>query len=377
MRYGFADTQGTHGWSRTRKHDLETRGVLQTKAQGSSERVGSFHGTADLLERAAALALLVLAVPLLVALALWILAADGRPVLYRGERLGLRKRVFHMYKLRTLRRGADQKTADRLLTPGDRLEIPGGRFLRETRLDELPQLWSILRGDMGFIGPRPERPQVYRVHCCTIPGYERRFDVRPGMIGPSQLFTPHATPKRIRAWLDNTWGREHRHAGVCMALTAYTALVVAGKVARRGVEVAQRSLLRGGVCFYREKRRFRRVRPRGARVLLAPLDSVGAVTLAPLLDLNEEALLVRSCSSLPEGTRARARLEIELAGGNGGRKLRSADCEVIVVQSRSRGEGHALVLEYAPTSDRSRYVLHQYFLRNSLASPRPRPAAPA
>ncbi|MGH7151895.1 MAG: sugar transferase, partial [Planctomycetota bacterium] len=124
--------------------------ALEARVNGRS---GGAHGAklADerwpsLGERTLAAFLLLLCVPVLALVMLAVLVSDGRPVLYRSRRLGRWKRPFDMFKIRTLRRGAHLLTGARLLKKTDGLAIRGGHFLRDTRLDELPQLWNIVRG---------------------------------------------------------------------------------------------------------------------------------------------------------------------------------------------------------------------------------------
>lgn len=136
-----------------------------------------------------ALSLIIISLPGSLIIYLIIRLVDGKPVFYRGIRLGLEKRPFFMYKFRTLKQGAEKEIGAALFSESGKnnLETTLGRFLRSTRLDELPQLFNILRGDMDFLGPRPERPVVYEKYCRNIPGYDKRFSVKPGMIGYSQL----------------------------------------------------------------------------------------------------------------------------------------------------------------------------------------------
>ena len=96
---------------------------------------------------------------LLTALAVWL--ESGPPVLYRQERVGENGRVFTLYKFRSMRKDAEQGTPVWARDGDDRVTRVG-RFIRQTRLDELPQLWNVLRGDMSFVGPRPERPVLRR-----------------------------------------------------------------------------------------------------------------------------------------------------------------------------------------------------------------------
>ena len=136
-------------------------------------------------------ALLMVASPLLLACALVVLVTSGRPLFYRGSRVGRNGHVFVMYKLRTLRADAETRLAPFLgheLTQLTSAELTAvGRLLRAGKLDELPQLWNVVRGDMSLVGPRPIRPAFFEELCATIPAYWQRLVVRPGMTGLAQL----------------------------------------------------------------------------------------------------------------------------------------------------------------------------------------------
>lgn len=95
---------------------------------------------------------------------------------------------FEMYKFRTMKPDAEAKTGAVLAADGDRRVTRIGGFLRRTRLDELPQLWNILRGDMSFVGPRPERPEILAHLALAVPFFEERMrGVRPGLTGLAQV----------------------------------------------------------------------------------------------------------------------------------------------------------------------------------------------
>jgi lipopolysaccharide/colanic/teichoic acid biosynthesis glycosyltransferase len=136
-------------------------------------------------------ALLVVALPLLLICALVILVTSGRPLLYRGSRVGRNGHLFVMYKLRTLRADAATRLEPFLgpeLTQLTSVELtPVGRLLRAGKLDELPQLWNVVRGDMSLVGPRPIRPAFFEGLCAATPAYWQRLVVRPGMTGLAQL----------------------------------------------------------------------------------------------------------------------------------------------------------------------------------------------
>src|SRR5690606_3538423 len=113
------------------------------------------------MDMAASLAVLALTWPLLllVALAIRIESGPGQPILYRQERVGLLGSTFSLVKFRSMRTDAEQDGIARWAGRNDNRITRVGRIIRRTRLDELPQLWNILRGDMSIVGPRPERPQ--------------------------------------------------------------------------------------------------------------------------------------------------------------------------------------------------------------------------
>jgi lipopolysaccharide/colanic/teichoic acid biosynthesis glycosyltransferase len=134
-------------------------------------------------------ALIVLS-PLLGLLALATLVTSGRPVLYRGERVGRAGHVFTMYKLRTLRPGAEQRlgnTYGEELTHRTEQEVTlVGKAARLTHIDEVPQLFNVVRGEMSMVGPRPVRPAFFNRLCEEIPTYWQRLVVRPGVTGFAQ-----------------------------------------------------------------------------------------------------------------------------------------------------------------------------------------------
>ena len=140
------------------------------------------------VKRCIDLALTLLLAPLLLPLMLVVAAAislDGPP-LYFQERVGLGGRRFRLVKFRTMRKYAERGTGPVLAAADDPRLTPLGHVLRRLRIDELPQLWNILRGDMSLVGPRPERPELIRTFD-TIPYYDLRHLIRPGLTGIAQL----------------------------------------------------------------------------------------------------------------------------------------------------------------------------------------------
>ncbi len=132
-----------------------------------------------------ALALLLIS-PVMLVVALVVKLTSPGPVLYRQERMGMDGAVFHILKFRTMRVDAEHAGA-RMATAGDDRRTPLGAFLRRTSLDELPQLFNVLRGDMSLVGPRPERPVFIEEFKRQIPKYHLRHKVKAGITGWAQI----------------------------------------------------------------------------------------------------------------------------------------------------------------------------------------------
>jgi lipopolysaccharide/colanic/teichoic acid biosynthesis glycosyltransferase len=175
-------------------------------------------------------------------MALAVALTSGRPILYRGPRVGRAGRIFTMYKLRTLRPDAEERIGHLQDVQLDAVtgseHTPIGRVLRATQLDELPQLWNVLRGDMSIVGPRPIRPIFFEELIEEIPQYWQRLVVRPGLTGFAQL--------RMRR--DMTWAEKLAHDLEFLAdrsLPLYLRMIVATffRIAGRVVREVPAALL--------------------------------------------------------------------------------------------------------------------------------------
>ena len=131
-------------------------------------------------------ALLVLGIPLLIISALIRRTSSG-PVFYTQERMGLDGRAFQVYKFRSMYEGAEDDTGPIWARTNDPRCTPVGRWLRRFDLDELPQFWNVLRGDMSIVGPRPERPYFVEQFKHRIPQYMLRHKVKAGITGWAQV----------------------------------------------------------------------------------------------------------------------------------------------------------------------------------------------
>lgn len=125
--------------------------------------------------------------PVMIGVALAIKLEDGGPILYRQRRVGKNNRQFDVLKFRSMCQNAEADGKARWASVGDSRVTRTGRFIRMTRMDELPQLINIIRGDMALVGPRPERPEFVDQIAAEIPGYRLRLTVRPGLTGWAQI----------------------------------------------------------------------------------------------------------------------------------------------------------------------------------------------
>jgi lipopolysaccharide/colanic/teichoic acid biosynthesis glycosyltransferase len=161
---------------------------------------------------------------------LWLLVAiaikmeDGGPVFYTQERVGLGGRIFKVYKFRSMIPDAEKKTGAVWATEHDPRVTKVGRVLRATAMDELPQLWSIFKGDMSFVGPRPERPALVREFMKEIPGFARRFEAQPGLTGVAQVYGKYDTPPKHKLRYDMIY-LKNRSFGLDIQLILFSFLI--------------------------------------------------------------------------------------------------------------------------------------------------------
>lgn len=320
---------------------------------------------------------LVLVSPLLLVVSVLIWLADGRPVLWGGKRLGYGGRPFTMYKFRTLRRGSDRvigaSVLTRRLAADLSIENALGHFLRETHLDELPQFWNVLLGDMCLLGPRPLRPEVYQRVRTELPGYEWRLSVCPGLFGHSQFYLPHDTSKRIQDRLERAAVRHRRSFGsrlgfIVVGVARLTARLAA-KLARCCVRIV---LPRAGRCG--DRRRFQRLRPPQGRARFQLIRG-GQRELfeVPLRQISETELVLRwPTTDAPAELTSGETLPLELTcryqtwlGGRRREKRALISGRICAMRPRYP-DGSDMVVTYECRSQFTSYLIKQYFLRESL-----------
>ncbi|MEX1244309.1 MAG: sugar transferase [Thermoanaerobaculia bacterium] len=198
-------------------------------------RVRPLAGAAAFAKRAfdalTSAAMLLVASPLLGVAALLVTTTSPGGAFYRQTRVGRDGRLFELWKLRTMRRGAEVETGAVLAARDDPRVTAIGRALRSARVDEIPQLWNVLKGEMSLVGPRPERPEFSERFARTVSGYALRHSARPGLTGLAQVSGEYSTEPEIKLRYDlaylNNWS-----FGLDLAILLRTLPVI---LTRRGI----------------------------------------------------------------------------------------------------------------------------------------------
>ncbi|HNT29635.1 MAG TPA: exopolysaccharide biosynthesis polyprenyl glycosylphosphotransferase, partial [bacterium] len=139
------------------------------------------------IDAAVALGSLIVLSPLLLLLALGVKLSSPGPVIFGQDRIGAGSKPFKIYKFRSMRHGSSGQGKNNWTVEDDTRRTRFGSFMRRTNLDELPQLWNILKGDMSLIGPRPEQPQFVEQLTKEVSRYQERHQIRPGLTGWAQV----------------------------------------------------------------------------------------------------------------------------------------------------------------------------------------------
>jgi lipopolysaccharide/colanic/teichoic acid biosynthesis glycosyltransferase len=189
-----------------RLEDTLVRGYTRLAAESPRRRIDVELRLID-LALGAAFSLLLLPVAAVIAAA--ILVTDGLPILYRGERVGRHGHFFSILKFRTLRRDAESRLGPYLgaelvrRTEAEYTKL--GRWLKSSQLDEIPQLWNVVRGHMSLVGPRPIRPRFFAELTHELPAYWQRLVVRPGLTGFAQVRRGYETSMAEKLAHDLEW----------------------------------------------------------------------------------------------------------------------------------------------------------------------------
>jgi len=300
--------------------------------------------------------------------------ADTRPLVsffYSGVRLGRDLNPFMMYKIRTLRVDTEFENQGVILPPDSDRELKLGKFLRDSRLDELPQLWNIIRGDMNMVGPRPLRPVIYEKLRKELSSCETRFQVKPGLTGYAQFLTPSRTPKRIRFAIDNYRISQGRQPVRDLILIFWTIGIVIWKAIKRPIlQLHTRWLIftkRGrGI----EERKMVRYRSRLIWIQLTNVDFTNHTqSMIHIYDINPRAISFVS----EQEFKPKEALYFYLIGCKEcetGPKKKARCCGYVYKSyplPEGSGPGKRHVIFYEPVSPIHRYLVDHYVLHETVA----------
>jgi lipopolysaccharide/colanic/teichoic acid biosynthesis glycosyltransferase len=313
------------------------------------------------------------AFPVIFLLYVLLFFTQGTPVFYRGVRLGKDMKPFYMYKFRTLVLGAEVYTQNQVLPAQSGLETRLGKFLRESRLDELPQLFNILKGEMNFIGPRPVRPEIAREGGGTIKNYNIRFSVKPGLVGYTQLFMTHRTPKKIRARFNSYFCRRKvifwKEPGILLMTVTGMMRKMGGFIKARLLDsrkIGDRALL-----TYHEPQKPLSLPNR--KMMLVSVTDHHPIFTCLLLDIDHETFSFFSAAPISKEENMFL-LQRNLSSSQ--RRI-NACCFGRVVRKNIKTEGsgdgetetesqHFYMVYYTPASEFDFYKIDKYFLNNSI-----------
>ena len=196
-----------------------------------------------MIDLVCALILAVVTSPIMLVTAILVKAYDGGPVLYKQVRVTKDDKEFKIMKFRSMRVDAEKDGVARLASKNDSRITPIGKFIRKVRIDELPQLFNIIKGDMSFIGPRPERPEIIKQYLEEMPEFAFRTKVKAGLAGYAQVYGKYNTTPRDKVKLDVAY-IEHYSIWLDIKLMLLTFKILFQKENTEGVEENQTTALK-------------------------------------------------------------------------------------------------------------------------------------
>lgn len=293
------------------------------------------------------------------------------PFLFRAARLGYLKQSFNMLKVRTMVNNAEKRIGGTWHKHDRSLELWYGRFLRNTKIDELPQLFNILKGDMAFVGPRPVRPADYDNLYSAIKNSELRFQVHPGLTGYSQYYTPGSTPRKIRVHIDNYFVRKNKNPYRKLLFVLRTAI-------RFTTKIGHETLLHFSELFQRVRhgkivqcrRRYPRTKLRSDCLVFTSPDSENSIE-GRIIDANTHTLKFEVPAnqffaggesivlSLPHSVKKRNR-----------HRYHAIKIEA-TIESKCNNNGHngsnSFLASYCTCKNTDAYWMEKYILKNTFA----------
>lgn len=331
----------------------------------------------ELFNMTFALVLLVISIPFFLVIFLIIKLDDASaPVFYKGKRLGKNKKEFRIFKFRTLKDNTESQIANNLLPKNSSLITLPGRFLRSTRLDELPQLINILKGEMNLVGPRPMRPIMFERYKVEIKAFDERiFKVKPGIFGISQFFTPYHTPPVIRHRIDTRYikAKSIKYDLKLAVYIIFRMIAVFLKICTRNVKDR---LLSGNKTIQEDKRQCRRVKISGNAIFVAPDGNININSGPNVNDISDTSLALLGSHSMKLGEKYCLKLFLDNERGKKkDTKMVLLNLVGVVISSRKNNYQsprenylslYLNVIQFEHMSCFNYYKLEKYILGNSL-----------
>ncbi len=305
---------------------------------------------------AVSLVILICVLPIFAILIPLVLILNGRPVFYAGERIGKDGRPFNLYKFRTLKTDVEKTIGASVVAVDSELVTPIGKILRDTRLDELPQLVNVLRGDMNLIGPRPVRRVICEENRKTIKNYNIRFRVKPGLLGHTQIFCPHGTSKAIRARYNNILiNRDTSILGEAslVIFSALTSLKLLASHIQKWVKSANSGANVGAksnrmMAFLPMKANFEGVGAGGNSPVTVEMTNSKNLTIVSRYPLEQRQISGHVFVQKPKGGTVRVRI--------------SADVQKLLLRQVGRSEPYSYDATYQTNSDFGRFMIDRHVL---------------
>lgn len=180
----------------------------------------------NIFQRIIAATAIVILSPLYLLAAILVKLNSSGPVLYRGVRVGKDKQMFNIYKFRTLPANYESQVGCRILASKERHTDTISHILIRTKLDELPQLWNVVLGDMAIVGPRPMRPIIYKRYSQAIVNFDKRLEVIPGITGLAQIIGGYYMDQELKQKYDNLYiDQRNFHLDIKIIILTFIVLV--------------------------------------------------------------------------------------------------------------------------------------------------------
>lgn len=297
----------------------------------------------------------------------FILANRGKcSFLYKGERLGREKKPFDIYKIQTLKPGVEKKLKNSVLPFESKMELPMGKFYRHTRIDEIPQLFNVLKGEMSFFGPRPVRRVIYNLNKKTIRGYHKRFRVKPGLIGPAQIILPHSAPKKMRSIINNRYiSSPNRIYRNLQLLVIALPLIIINFLSQLGCNLRTYTKLFATTGSLKEKRQSKRFVNHKNTISVSVADSVDLdFTRLKVIDINKQTIAIETSLEMPENE---FNLKMAVRAGN---RLKMISCTGQTIQKylpvSKNNKKMKYIVAFKAASPFNQYMIDQYVLKHSI-----------